>query len=98
MTELATPLVVAVLALPTVAAAVVALMPSLRAADRLNLALACITAALALALAIDALAAAPDVAARQSWYVLDTGGGIFLALIAVVGLASAAVTRNSMSN
>ncbi len=51
-----------------------------------------VTAAVALALAVIALAGAPDVAARRSWYLLDTGGGIFLALIAVIGLASAAAS------
>ncbi len=92
MTELTTPLVVIVIGLPALAAGVVALMPSLRSSDRLNIALAAVTAAVAMTLAIVAIAASPDVAARQSWYLLDTRGGIFLALIAVVGLASAAAS------
>ena len=89
MTELATPLVVAVIAVPLISAGAVGLMPSLHAADRLNTVAALLTAGLALTLAGIALASAPDVAARQSWYVLDAAGGVFLALIAVVGLASA---------
>lgn len=89
MTELATPLVAAVIAVPLISAVAVGLMPSLRTADRLNTVAAFLTAGLALTLSGLALASAPGVAARQSWYVLDTAGGVFLALIAVVGLASA---------
>jgi hydrogenase-4 component F len=85
-------LVVSVVAIPLVAAVVVSLMPNLRAADRLNLALAVGTAVIALMLSVTALLAAPGVAARESWYVLDVSGGIYLALIAVVGLASAAAS------
>jgi hydrogenase-4 component F len=92
VTDLATPLVVAVLAVPLSAAVVVGLMPTPRAADRLNLLAAIATAAFAVTLAAVGLGAAPDVAARESWYVLDVAGGIFLALIAVVGLASAATS------
>jgi len=92
VTDAAPALIVAVLAIPFCAALLVWLVPSSRAADRLNLATSTLTAALALALAVVALAAAPGVAARGSWYLLDTAGGVFLALIAVVGFASAAMS------
>jgi hydrogenase-4 component F len=92
VTDVATPLIVAVLAVPLGAAMLVILMPSAGAADRLNLATSALTAALALVLAVVALAAAPDVASRSSWYVLDAAAGVFLALVAVVGFASAAMS------
>jgi hydrogenase-4 component F len=85
-------LAIAVLAVPLGSAALVALLPTPRAADRLNLATSGLTAALALALAVVALAAAPGEAARGSWYVLDAASGVFLALVAVIGFASAAVS------
>jgi hydrogenase-4 component F len=92
VTDAATLLIVAVVAVPLGATLLVVLMPTAAAADRLNLATSGLTAALALALAVVALVAAPDVAARGSWYVLDTAGGVFLALVAVVGFASAAMS------
>jgi hydrogenase-4 component F len=92
VTDAAPELIAAVLAVPLCAALLVWLVPTSRAADRLNLATSALTAALALALAIGGLAAAPGVAARGSWYLLDTAGGVFLALIAVVGFASAAMS------
>lgn len=85
-------LVLAVLAVPLGAAALVGLMPSPRAADRLNRAGAALTAALASALATIALIAAPGEAASGSWYGLDAASGVFLALIAVIGLGSALVS------
>jgi len=85
-------LAIAAVAVPLGAAVAVLPMPSPRAADRLALAGATLTAALALALAVLALAAAPEDAGRGSWFVLDPAAGVFLALIAVVGLASAAVS------
>jgi hydrogenase-4 component F len=92
VTDAATPLIAAILAVPLGTALLVVLMPTPAAADRLNLATSTLTAALALGLAVAAIVAAPDVAARGSWYVLDTAGGAFLALVAVVGLASAAMS------
>jgi hydrogenase-4 component F len=92
VTDAATLLIVAVLAVPLGTALLVILMPTPAAADRLNLATSALTAALALTLAVVALVAAPDVAARGSWYVLDTAAGVFLALVAVVGFASAAMS------
>jgi hydrogenase-4 component F len=85
-------LAIAVLAVPLGSAVLVGLMPTPRAADRLNLATSTLTAGLALALAVLALAAAPEDAARGSWYVLDAASGVFLALVAVVGFASAVVS------
>ncbi len=85
-------LIVATLALPLGSAVAVALAPTARVAARVNLVGAVLTAALALALAVVAIAAAPGTAARGSWFVLDAASGVFLALVALVGLASAAVS------
>jgi hydrogenase-4 component F len=85
-------LAIAMLASPLATGALVLLAPSARAADRLNLGGSLLTAALALALAAIAIAAAPDAAAGGSWYVLDPASGVFLALVAAVGLASAVVS------
>jgi hydrogenase-4 component F len=92
VTDAAPALIVAMLAVPLATALLVTLVPSPRAADRLNLTTSVLTAALALVLAVTALAGAPGVAAEGSWYVLDAASGVFLALISVVGLASAAVS------
>ncbi len=89
MTDAATPLVVALLAAPLATALGAALMPGTRAADRFNLAGAVVTSALALTLAATALLEAPGVAARATWYLLDVPAGLFLALVGVIGLASA---------
>ncbi|MBS1881651.1 MAG: hypothetical protein JSS97_01695 [Actinobacteria bacterium] len=85
-------LVIATPAVPLGAALVLPLTPSARAADRLNVGAALLTAALALVLAGLAIAAAPGTAARGSWFVLDPAAGVFLALVAVVGLLSALVS------
>ena len=85
-------LAIVMLAAPLGVAALLSLAPSARAADRLNLVGGVLTAALALTLAVIALAAAPGRAASGSWYVLDAASGVFLALVAVVGLASAVVS------
>lgn len=90
MTEQA--LALAMLAIPVATAALMPAMPSGRATDRLNLAGATLTAALALVLAVVAIAAAPGVAARGGWFVLDPAAGVFLALAATIGLVSAAVS------
>lgn len=84
--------VIAMLAAPLGAALVAPLAPSARAADRLNVGAALLTAALAVTLAVVAIAAAPDAAARGSWFVLDPAAGVFLALVGLVGLASAVVS------
>jgi hydrogenase-4 component F len=85
-------LVIALPALPALAAGLVLLAPSGRAADRFNLVVAALTSAVAGALVVRALTAAPGIAATGSWYTLDTAAGVFLALAAAVGLASAAVS------
>ncbi|HEX3736877.1 MAG TPA: proton-conducting transporter membrane subunit [Solirubrobacterales bacterium] len=85
-------LVIAMPAVPLAAALVVPLAPSARAADRLNVAAAVLTAALALTLATLAIAAAPDAASRGGWFVLDPASGVFLALVGLVGLASAVLS------
>ncbi|HEX8754069.1 MAG TPA: proton-conducting transporter membrane subunit [Solirubrobacterales bacterium] len=87
-----TALVVAMLAVPLGAGGLGLLAPSGRVADRLNLAAAGLTAALALALAAIALLAAPGEAPSGSWYVLDPAAGVFLALIGLVGFSSAALS------
>ncbi|MGD9734668.1 MAG: proton-conducting transporter membrane subunit [Solirubrobacterales bacterium] len=85
-------LAIAMLAAPLLTAALVIFARTVRAADRLNLVGSLLSAALALALAVIAIAAAPGSAAGGGWYVLDPASGVFLALIAVVGLASAVVS------
>jgi hydrogenase-4 component F len=82
----------ATLAVPLATGAVVLRARSARAADRLSLVGSLLTAAPALALAAIAIAAAPGTAAGGGWYVLDPASGVFLALVAVVGLASAVVS------
>jgi hydrogenase-4 component F len=85
-------LIIAILAVPLFSAAAVGLMPSARAADRLNLVTSVLTAALASILAAIALLAAPGEAARGNWYLIDAASGVFLALVAIIGLASAIVS------
>ncbi|MBS1879972.1 MAG: hypothetical protein JST31_10690 [Actinobacteria bacterium] len=85
-------LAIGTVAAPVVTAAAALLAPTTRSADRLNLGGALVTAALALAVAVIAIAAAPGAAAAGGWYVLDPAAGVFLALVAVVGLASAVVS------
>lgn len=85
-------LLAAALLVPLLAAALVWALPSARAADRLALCAAALTAALAFALALVALLAAPGTAAAGTWFQLDPASGIFLALIAGAGLASAALS------
>ncbi len=93
MTDPTTALVIAVIAVPLAAAALSPLMPSAGAVDRLNVVAAILTSATALALAAVALLDAPGVASATSWYLLDTQGGLFLALIGIVGLGSAITSR-----
>jgi len=85
-------LIIAILAVPLFSAAAVGLMPSARAADRLNLVTSVLTATLASILAAIALLAAPGEAARGNWYLIDAASGVFLALVAIIGLASAIVS------
>ncbi len=85
-------LILAVPVLPLCTAALVGLMPTPAGADRLNLAGSVLTAALALTVATIALLKAPQAAADGGWYLVDAASGVFLALVAVIGLASAAVS------
>jgi hydrogenase-4 component F len=85
-------LLIAQPAAPVATAALVFLAPSGRVADRINLAGALLTATIATTLVVLALAAAPGVATGGRWLMLDVAAGVFLALAAAVGLASAIVS------
>lgn len=85
MTELLT---VVLLAVPAVAALLLALPLTTRATDRLNVLLAPLVAATAYALCA-IVAADPTHPVHGSWYVIDPAGAVFLAVIATVGLLSA---------
>jgi hydrogenase-4 component F len=89
VTDLAPPLAICVVAAPVAGALAIAAARSPRAADRLNVVSAAVTAAIGLLLAVIALEAAPGVAAHGSWYVVDAGSGVFLALVSVIGFATA---------
>lgn len=93
MADPTTALVVSVIAVPLSAAALSPLMPSAVAIERLNVGVAVLTATIALTLASIALVAAPEIASAGRWYVLDAQGGLFLALIGVVGVGSAVTSR-----
>ncbi len=92
MTELVPTLAWLVPALPAASAVLVLLARSARAADRLNVVAALVTAAAAMALAATALAHGAEPALRGRWYLIDGASGVFLAVIAVVGLCSALVS------
>jgi len=92
VTELVPTLAWLVPALPAATAALVLAMPSARAADRLNIGAAVLTAALALALAATALARGDQPPLHGRWYLIDGASGVFEAVIAVVGLCSALVS------
>ncbi|HTR74140.1 MAG TPA: proton-conducting transporter membrane subunit [Solirubrobacterales bacterium] len=79
-------------AVPALAAGLVLASPSGRAADRLNLVVAVLTATLAAVLVTTALVDAPGVAWDGSWLRLDSAAGVFLAPAAAVGLASAMIS------
>ncbi len=89
MTDLATMGVISLIAVPVLTAAAMGVARSPAGLDRLNVAGASLTSALALALAVAALAGAPGVAAEGRWYLLDPAAGVFLLLVGVVGVASA---------
>ena len=82
---------IAVLALPLVTACGVVLARSARQADAVNVAGALVTACGALALAVTGIVRADD-PAHGDWYVLDAAGGVFVGVIAVIGLLSALVS------
>jgi hydrogenase-4 component F len=82
------PLIVAVLTLPLATGLASLLARTPRHADAVNVAGSLVTAPGALALAVVGIVRADD-PARGSLYVLDAGSGVFLGVIAVVGLLSA---------
>lgn len=84
MTELA---VATVPALALLAALALVLAPQ-RRLDRLNLVTSAITAAVAVALGIVALVDHGD-PLRGSWYLVDAESGVFLVVVAVIGMLSA---------
>jgi hydrogenase-4 component F len=88
VTDLVPALVVAMLALPIGAAILCAIAPGVRAADRINIGAAALTAAAAVAVAATVAVDAPHVA-RGGWYVVDGTAAVFVAVAAVVGLAGA---------
>lgn len=88
MTEL---LVIAVPVLPVACGLLVGLAPGPVSADRINRVGALATAAAACTLAIVALSRGTN-PTQGSWYVLDGASGVFLAVVAIVGLLSALVS------
>lgn len=90
-------LVIAAPASAALTGAVTWLARSARQADALNIAGAVVTAALALALAGIAVAS-PARPHHGTWWVLDAAGGVFLAVIAVVGLMSALVAPAQLAS
>ena len=87
--DAAGPLAICAIAAPLAGAGAIALARRPQTADRLNLAVAAVTAVIGLTLAAIALTAAPDEAAHGSWYVVDAGSGVFLALVSVIGFTTA---------
>jgi len=92
VTELVPYLVALVVALPLLAGALLQLPRTPGGADRLNAALSLPTAGVALALAAIALSRGGAEALRGDLYLVDGASGVYLALIAVVGLCSALVS------
>jgi hydrogenase-4 component F len=89
VTDLVPALAAIVPGLPLTSALLVLLARTPRQADGVNLATAPLTCAAALALAVTALARGGAPALHGRWYLLDGASGVFLAVIAVVGLCSA---------
>ena len=90
-------LAIAVPALPAACGLLIQLARTPRAADRLNIAGALVTAAAALVLAVVALArsATPT---HGSWYLLDGATGVFLGVVAVIGLLSALASPTHLAD
>jgi len=89
VTELVPILAAVVPALPLGCAVALQTTRTPAGTDRLNIATALATAAAALALAATALARGGDAPLHGDLYLVDGASGVFLALIAVVGLCSA---------
>jgi hydrogenase-4 component F len=85
-------LVVLVPSLPIVAALLVLLARSPRQADAIGVWTSPVIAAVALTLSVTVLARGGSSALHGRWYELDGASGVFLAVIAVVGLCSALVS------
>lgn len=92
MTDLVPVLAVAVPGLAVIGAGVVAVTPTARRVDHVAIVSAVVVAAAALALAATALARGGDAPLRGDVYLIDGASGVFLALIAVVGLCSTVVS------
>jgi hydrogenase-4 component F len=93
VTELVPALVWIVPALPCIAALALLAARTPRQADRIGAVCAPVVAAAALVLAAIALARGGAVPLRGAWYLVDGASGLFLAVIAVVGCASALLSR-----
>ncbi|HWJ51132.1 MAG TPA: proton-conducting transporter membrane subunit [Solirubrobacteraceae bacterium] len=89
MTDLVPVLAILVPTLPIVCGVLVLLTRTPAQADRLNLVTAVATAAVALVLAVTLLARGGSAPLNGGFYMLDGAGGVFVALIAVIGLCSA---------
>lgn len=92
MTDLVPALALLVPGLAVVAAGLVALTPTARRVDHVATASAVVVAAAALGLAVTALTRGGDAPLRGDLYLVDGASGLFLALIAIVGLCSALVS------
>lgn len=84
-------LIVAVPALPLACGLLTQVARTPRAADRINIAGAVMTAAAALTLSVIALVSSAT-PMQGSWYVVDGASGVFLGVVAVIGLLSALVS------
>jgi hydrogenase-4 component F len=91
VTDLLPVLAIAVPALPVAGAALIACARTPRQADRLNIVAAIPTTALAVLLAAIALGRGGSTA-HGSWYLIDGASGVFIAIIAVIGLCSALIS------
>ena len=79
-------------ALALAGALAAALARTARAADRINVAAALVTATAGLTFAATALAHSGEAARHTPWLQIDAAGGVFVAVIATVGLCSALVS------
>ncbi len=93
MTDLAPELIAAMLIVPLIGAAVALFARTPAQADRFATAIAIPTAILAGLVACIALGRGGSAPLRGQWYLVDGASGVLLAVIAVVGLCSALVSR-----
>ena len=89
MTDLAPVAVVVLPALPLIGALLALLARTPRQADRLNIVSALVSAGAALTFAVAILLRGGSQPLRGDWYLVDGATGVFLAIIAIVGLCSA---------